>query len=311
MDVVEVVKKLLPEKFSFLSLETTSKSELIKKAQNAQYFLASGRLKIDKDVIDAAQNLKMIQRTGVGTDTLDLNYLKENKIPVYLNEGVNSESVAEHTLLLMLSVLRKLPEVNQSVKGGRWKKNEFGIRCENLKGKKIGLIGVGNIGRAVARLLKPFQVKLFYYKRNRLFEEEEQELDLTYLDYKRLLKESDIISLHCPLSEDTRGMLGMNEMNLMKRGSYIINTARGQLIEEEALVKNLQNGHIYGAGLDVFAIEPLPKDSPLILINNTVLTPHTGGLTIETFSDMISQAFQNIELFHKGELDLIKDKLLV
>lgn len=307
-DVIEVVKKLLPEGFTFESLNSVDKKELIKRATDADYFLASGRVKIDRDVINAAANLKMIQRTGVGTDTMDLNYLNDQNIPVYVNEGVNSESVAEHTLMLIFSVLRNLPQVDLSVKSGEWKKNDIGIRCKSLSGKTIGLVGLGNIGKAVARMLQPFNVSILYYKRNKLSNEEEAELNLRFVQYDTLLSESDIVSLHCPLSKKTVGMLGEREISCMKPGSFIINTARGQLINEEALIKALSIGHIAGAGLDVYQNEPIPKDSSLFSLYNVTLTPHTGGLTIETFGQMIKSAFRNIYLFHNGNFDLIKGK---
>lgn len=307
--VIEVVERAIPQGFDFMVLNKADKNHLLNKASEADYFLASGRVEIDKDVIDAAANLKMIQRTGVGTDTLDLRYLKEKKIPVYVNQGVNSESVAEHTIMLILSTLRNLSDVDHKVKLGNWEKNEIGIQCRSLAGMKIGLVGLGNIGLVVAKMLQPFNVTVLYHKRTRLTSKQEIELSLNYVDFESLLSKSDIVTLHCPLSKDTKGMLGEREIKLMKTGSFIINTARGALIDETALIRELSNGHLAAAGLDVYQDEPLPKDSPLLRMNNVTLTPHTGGLTLETFSNMMQSAFQNIDLFHKGELDRIKNKL--
>ena len=309
--VLEVVSRQVPAGFEFLSLEKADKESLISKAGEADYFLASGRVSIDKEVIGAAKKLKMIQRTGVGTDTLDLARLKQKRIPVYVNAGINSFSVAEHTVLLMLAVLRRLPIVCAGVKAGKWEKNDVGIECRSLSGKTIGMIGVGNIGKAVVRMLQVFGVEILYHKVKRLTAQEEKQLNLRYCTLGSLLKQADILSIHCPLTPQTRGLISRGEIASMKVGSFIINTGRGPIIDEEALVSALQSGHIAGAGLDVFTQEPPVKDNnPLLLLDNVVTTPHVGGLTIETFSKMMRDAFENISLFEMGKLDLIENKKL-
>lgn len=310
-EVLKVVKKQLPDGFDFLSLDSARKEDLIQKAHLADYFLASGRVAIDKEVIEAATKLKMIQRTGVGTDTLDFETLHEQNIPVYVNPGINSKSVAEHTILLILSVLRQLPKVNESVKRGIWKKNDIGIKCHSLYGKTIGIIGSGNIGKNVINMLQPFGVKILYYDPCRLPPKEETELNIRFCKMKELLPQIDILSLHCPLTPETNGIIGEKEFSMMKNNSFIVNTGRGPLIDESALISALINGQIKGAGLDVFTNEPVTKDNPLLLMDNVILTPHVGGLTLETFSTMIGDAFENIRKYENGKLDLIADKKLV
>ena len=308
--VLEIVSSQVPAGFEFLSLEKADKESLISKAGEADYFLASGRLAIDKKVIEAATKLKMIQRTGVGTDTLDLARLKQKGIPVYVNAGINSFSVAEHTVLLMLAVLRRLPIVCAGVKAGKWKKNDVGMECRSLRGKTIGMIGVGKIGKAVVTMLQAFGVEILYYKVKRLTPQEEKRLNLRYCTLGSLLKQVDILSINCPLTPQTRGLISHGELASMKVGSFIINTGRGPIIDEEALVSALQSGHIAGAGLDVFSQEPPGKDNPLLVLDNVVATPHVGGLTLETFSEMMRDAFENISLFEMGKLDLIENKKL-
>ena len=308
--VLNVVRNELPKRFDFISLDKLNKDELLEKASLADYFLASGRLSIDKEIIEAARKLKMIQRTGVGTDTLDLDTLKSKNIPVYVNTGVNSFSVAEHTILLMLSVLRRLHIVDTGLKAGIWQKNDIGIENRSLNNKTIGLIGLGNIGKHVAKILEPFGGEISYFDLNRLNKKEEQKLNIKYFEFENILKQADILSLHCPLTNKTKGLIGKKELSIMKSGSYIINTARGALINEEALVAAMQSGHIRGAGLDVFCEEPLEKGNPLLSLNNIVLTPHIGGLTLETFSKMVRDAFNNIRLFDIGRYDLIDNKKL-
>jgi phosphoglycerate dehydrogenase-like enzyme len=309
--VLKVVQKELPEGFDFISLEKADKEELLKKAANADYFLASGRLSIDREVIETAIKLKMIQRTGVGTDTIDLQTLKEKRIPVYVNSGINSISVAEHTILLMLSVLRCLPQIDAGVKAGKWEKNDMGIECNNLSGKTVGIIGVGNIGKTVVKMLQPFGVNIIYYDLIRLSEFEEKELNLQYSNFSDLLSQVEILSLHCLLTPQTKALIGASQIASMKQNAIIINTARGALIDEGALVNALKSGHIKGAGLDVFSCEPPNEDNPLFNFNNVILTPHVGGLTLETFSKMMRDAFQNIKYFEDGRFDLIENKKLL
>jgi D-3-phosphoglycerate dehydrogenase len=309
--VLTVVRKELPEGFEFISLKNASKEELIAKAADADYFLASGRVSIDKDVIEAASRLKMIQRTGVGTDTIDLETLKKRNIPIYVNSGINSFSVAEHTILLILSVLRRLTVIDAGVRTGKWGKNDVGIESQSLNNKTVGIIGSGNIGKTVIKMLQPFGVKILYYDLFRLEETEEKGLNIQYCELSDLLKRVDILSLHCPLTPQTKKMIGVSEIALMKSNAIIINTARGQLIDEAALIESLKFGQIRGAGLDVFDHEPPHQDNPLFKFDNVILTPHIAGLTLETFSKMIKDAFENIKLFDMGEFAIIENKKLV
>lgn len=310
-DVLDIVRKELPNGFEFTSLDYARKEDLLKKSSYADYFLASGRVSIDKDIVDSAVNLKMIQRTGVGTDALDLEYLRKKKIPVYLNEGVNSTSVAEHTIMLMLATLRNLPVVDCSVKSGKWLKNDFGINSRSLEGKTVGLIGLGHIGMSVANLLKPFGVSVKYYKRTRLRPESESQIQAKYCSLSELISTSDIISLHCPLTPETKGMMGREEFASMKEEAIIINTSRGGMIHEQVLIEYLKYGRIRGAGLDVYEGEPIAATNRLRSLENVVLTPHIGGLTLETFSKMIRKAFDNIRLFEEGNLNSIEENKLV
>lgn len=309
-DPLSIIENQLPGGFTLITLDKASKEELLKKAGMADYFLASGRVPIDREVVNAATRLKMIQRTGVGTDTLDLEVLREKNIPVYVNTGVNSRSVAEHTLMLILAVLRRLTLVDASVKRGNWLKQELGIQCNELGGKTVGLIGMGNIGMEVAKMLRAFGVKILYYDISKLSEDKEQELNINFCSLSELLKKVDILSLHCPLNSRTEGMIGRKEIESMKSGSIIINTSRGRLIDEDALVDLLISGHIKGAGLDVYSKEPLPNNSPLLNLDNVILTPHIGGVTHEAFHRMIREGLQNIKFFDEGQLDIIESKRL-
>ena len=305
---VEIINNELPAGFKLITLDKLSKIELVKKIVKADYLLASGRLPIDKEVINAAVKLKMIQRTGVGLDCFDLSVLKSRNIPVYVNRGVNSRSVAEHALMLILAVLRRLPYVDSSVKNGEWRKHELGLGTYELHKKTIGLVGVGYIGTELIKMLKGFNVRIVYFDLIRISSAEENKLSISYLPFEELLKEVDILSLHCPLTQESEGMIGKEELTLMKPGSILINTSRGRLVDEKALVENIESGHLKGAGLDVFYEEPLKKNSPLLKLNNVVLTPHLGGVTIDAFRRMMSEAFRNIQLFENGMTAELEEK---
>jgi D-3-phosphoglycerate dehydrogenase len=307
---LEVIYEELPPGFELLTLDRPGRDAIIERIPDADYLMVGGRTPIDREVLAHARQLKMVQRTGVGLDSLDLDALRERGIPVYVNAGVNSRSVAEHTVMLILAVLRRLPLVDSSVKKGEWRKHELGIQCHDLAEKTVGLVGLGAIGLHVARMLSGFGVRLLYTKRRPLPPEEEAALGLQFCSFDNLLARSDIVSLHCPLTPETRGMIGEVEFQAMKSGAVLINTARGPLVDEYALIHALESGKLHGAGLDVFPNEPVPAESRLRVMPNVVLTPHMGGLTIECFRAMIRGAMQNIAAFHSGNLDAIHDKLL-
>lgn len=305
---LNIIKAELPPGFELLNLSKASREELISKAAKAHYLLVGGRIRIDRELLDKAVHLKMIQRTGVGLDSIDLELLKKRNIPLYLNPGINGRSVAEHTLMLILSVLRRLPVADSSLRSGNWLKHEIGVQSYNLFGKTVGLIGLGHIGFEVAKLLQPFGVKLQYYKRTRLATAEELAFNIEYRSFEELLKEVDILSLHCPLDTSTRNLIGSKQIASMKRGCFIINTSRGGLIDERALIEALNSGHVAGAGLDVYSVEPPAPHNDLMRLPNIVLTPHVAGLSLETFERMMREAFQNIKLFEERKLSLLEGK---
>lgn len=304
-----IVISQLPKSFRLMMLDENSQENLESKIGEADYILASGRIKINKEALDKANKLKMIQRTGVGLDSLDLDELRKRNIPLYVNQGVNAQSVAEHTLLLMLACLRKLPQIHKNTTNGIWKKQEQGVQTCELAGKNVGLIGMGNISKSLVKLLKGFGVKVFYYDVFRLPEDLESELGVIYSDLEELLSQVDILSLHCPLTETTRNIINQENIEKMKHGSILINTARGGLVDIDALVKALQTGKLAFAGLDVFDKEPLQKGHPLMELDNVILTPHIGGITKDSFQQMMHDAMRNIEKFENGKLDEIAQYL--
>ncbi len=306
-----LVKSLVPNNLELLTLDKPGRSNILNAISEADYVLAGGREKIDEEVLLAASNLKMIHRSGVGLDALDLAALREHNISLYVSQGINAQSVAEHTLLLVLGTLRRIGEVQERTRAGEWVKHQFGIHCRNLRGKTVGLIGFGKIAKEFARLLTGFDVEVVYFKPEPMSDDEEATYNTMWLPFDELLARVDILSLHCGLTDGTFELINKNSLIKMKPGSIIINTARGGLINELDLIDALNSGQISAAGLDVFAQEPLPKDHPFLRLPNVLLTPHIGSITRETFSEMIGSALQNISFYDAGQLDKITSQKLI
>lgn len=257
--------------------------------------------KAPKQIIDNNKNLKMIMRWGAGYDSVDVDYASQKGILVTNTPGANAFSVAELTILLMLAVSRKLLSHEKCLKNGVWSKNTFLDESFTLNNKKIGIIGAGNIGRRVAKYAQTFGAKIQYFDEYRLSEEKEREYNLEYKDFDEILKTSDFITIHIPLTENNRHLIGKNEFDMMKEGSVIINTSRGSLIDDKALLEAVDSGRLRGAGLDVVENEPLDKDDELLKNPNIIVTPHIGGGTADISDIIIPMLVDDLNKFVKGE----------
>lgn len=309
---LDILQTSCPDSFIVKTLDEASYEQLLKEVVDADYFLVSGRLSIDKAVLDAAPRLKMIQRTGVGTEMLDLDEIRKRNIPVYVNAGVNARSVAEHTLTLILAALKRLPQINTQTHNGVWKKQQQGVTTHELYGKTVGLVGMGNIGRLTAAMLQPFGAKVIYTDVFRQKEEVETQLGLTYCDkFEAMLPQCDILSFHCPLTKENTEMLNKETLAKMKQGSIVVNTARGKLINPDDLYEALKSGHVKAAALDTHYEEPLKESYKLGELDNVILTPHIGGLSYEAFHQMMNDAVQNIVAFEEGKLADIESKRIL
>lgn len=308
----EILKSVVPDCFTVETLNELSYDCLLKQAADADYLLVSGRLPIDAGVLSAAKNLKMIQRTGVGTEMLDVDAIKTHGIPVYVNAGVNAQSVAEHTLTLMLSALKRLPQINAQTHSGVWKKQQVGVTTHELKGHTVGLVGMGNIGRLVAAMLRPFGAKVVYTDVFRQSGDVEANLGLTYYEsFWAMLPMCDILSFHCPLTKENTKMLNKETLAKMKQGAIVVNTARGKLIDPDDLYEALKSGYISAAALDTHYEEPLKEGCKLAEMDNVILTPHIGGLSYEAFYQMMKDAVENIVAFEEEQEEKIKEKRIV
>ena len=239
-------------------------------------------------IIGRAPKLKLIQKIGSGVNTIDIEAAKRRGIAVCNLPGTNSRAVAEMALLLMLACLRRLPQLDQSVRGGNWihawkLQDQFG----ELGGRTVGLVGFGAVGKILSAMLKAMGVKVLYWSRTK----NNAELDA-------LVSTSDIVSLHLPLTPETEKMI---DPRRMKRGAILVNTARGGLVNEDLLIQALKGGHLAAAGLDVFAHEPPPPDHPLLALPNVVCAPHLAWLTQETLQRSLATALQNLRRLESGK----------
>ena len=255
-----------------------SYEELKEKVRNYDVLVVRSRTKVTREIIEAGEKLKVVGRAGAGIDNIDVEAAKEKGVKVLNTPEAPAIAVAELTIGLLLSLARQIPRADSSMKEGRWAKKEF--KGWQLNGKTLGVVGLGHIGEKVARLAKAFGMKILITKRTPPPPEILKELEAEFVPLDELLRRSDIVSLHVPLTPQTHHMIGEREIQLMKDGAFIINTSRGAVIDEKALFKALKSGKLGGAALDVYEVEP-PEDYSLMKLPNVVCTPHIGAQTVE------------------------------
>ena len=274
-----------------------SEGELVEAFGKADVVLGdnSGRLGIGRELLVKAGLLKLIQQPSAGYDNIDIEACSERGIRVANAPGANTISVAEHAIAMGLALLRKLIPANRSVHEGRWER--MAVQPVELAGKTWGLVGFGEIGRAVAVRLKPFGLnKMLYYDLRRAEQEVEGEFGVEYSPLPALLKCSDVVSLHAPLTEATRHMIGARQLSSMKRGAYLGNVGRGKLVDEAARADALRERAIAGAATDVFAEEPPSAEDPLLQAqeSNMLLSPHVAGVSVESARRILFVSAENI-----------------
>ena len=254
----------------------------------ADVLIVRSRTKVTKDLIDSAPNLKIIARAGSGTDTIDVAYAQSKGIRVINAPGANAQSVAEHTIALMLSLSRDIVNTSGAMKQGKWTKSTY--RGFELCGKTLGIVGFGHVGKHVAEIATAIGMNVTVFSRSR------QDAPL-----RELLEKSDVVSLHVSLSKETEGMLGKSEFALMKPTAVLINTSRGSVIDEMELIDALQQNTIAGAALDVYNNEPLDPNSPLCRLPNVILTPHVASISPESEENASMMIASEIDRILKGE----------
>lgn len=297
-----MMREQAPEGFEILFIDSrTDREEHLRKLAEADYISPNG-IPLTDEYIRAAKKAKLIQVWGAGVDAYPKELLKERNIALQNGVGLNAPAVAEMAVLHILALNRRLRYVENAVRSGRWIKNEMRDQCHSVYDQTVGIIGMGSIGRRVAEILWAMNVKrIVYYDIFRLSPDMERELHAEYKELDDVFRQADILTLHLPLTENTRCLVNRERLSLMKPDAILINTARGGLIDEAALVEALQKHRIRGAGLDTYAPEPPAKDNPLFGLENVVLTSHGGGAVIENIGPRIRHVYDCIVRFEKGE----------
>ncbi|MEM2144802.1 MAG: hydroxyacid dehydrogenase [Candidatus Jordarchaeaceae archaeon] len=259
-------------------------SKLVEDADGILYMQALN-YPITRKIIESGKKLRFIQSAGVGYERIDVQAATYNGVVVMNMPFSTTISVAEHTIALILACSKNLVKAHENVAKGYWRLMSLGVE---LWKKTLGIIGFGRIGREVAKRMKAFEMDILVYDPY-VEEEEIEKMGCEKVDLKTLLKRSDVVSIHSPLTKETEKLIGEKELGLMKRTAILINTARGELVDEEALYKALSEKRISCAGLDVFKQEPIEKDSPFLYLDNVVLTPHMAVQTLDAVMRMMNQ----------------------
>ena len=304
LNEISVARELLPA-----SLETViarhGSAEFNAALSDAACLVGFGDGTMDDAFYRSAPKLKLVQLLSAGYDRCDIEAARRAGVPICNNGGANSTAVSEHAILLMLAVCRRIIWQHGNVAAGRWRGNNVDdVKLYELKNRTLGIVGLGTIGKKTARLAQAFGMHVQYYDITRLTEDQADELGVRFALFDEVLRSSDVVSLHVPLSKATRHMIGAAELSMMKPSAYLINTCRGPVIHEPALIEALANGSIAGAGLDVFDQEPPPPNNPLLQLQNVVLTAHLAGPTWDNQYTRFRNAFDNCQRVVRGDKPL-------
>jgi phosphoglycerate dehydrogenase-like enzyme len=299
-EIADIARKMAPSGFE-LVVARSEPGELLPAMATAEYIVCYPNVASNDAFYKNAPKLKLYQLLSAGYDDVDLEAARRAKVPVCNNGGANAISVSEHAMMLMLTVSRRVVWQHDNVSGGRWRGNAPAPRMYEIYDKTLGVVGLGTIGKKVARLARAFGMRVQYYDIARLPEHEEDLLGVRFRLFRELLATSDIVTMHVPLNDSTRHMVGAAELALMKPEAIIVNTSRGPVIDERALARALADGKLFGAGLDVFDQEPPQPDNPLFKLKNVVLTSHYAGPTWDNHVARFRNAFDNVQRVARGE----------
>ena len=251
--------------------------------------------RIDPQLLEAGTSLKVISQMAVGYDNIDVSAATERHIPVGHTPGVLTDATADFAWTLLMAAARRVVEADRFTRAGEWQTWEPDLLLgPNVTGATLGIVGFGRIGQAVARRAKGFEMRILYASRHRCDVELEQSLGVEFVALDRLLQESDFVTIHTPLSEDTYHLFSDRQFELMKQSAILVNTARGQIVEPNALYRALSTGQIAGAALDVTEPEPIGMDSPLLTLDNLIIAPHIGSASRQTREKMANMAIENL-----------------
>jgi phosphoglycerate dehydrogenase-like enzyme len=296
-----MIKAAAGEDVELMTLDADDDGERKQKLAEADAVIVAAT-RFSEDLLAAAPRLAFVHHQGVGYhDTVAWQALAGRQIPLALTPGGTAESVAEQTIMFMLSVLRMLPYADSELRQGRFHVNAIRPLTRDLSGRTVGILGLGRIGKAVARRLKPFDVKVIYRDILSMPPQLESELGVEPVSLEELLARSEILTLHVPVTPQTKKFINRDTLARLRPGAYLINTCRGGVLDEAALVAALAQGHLAGAALDVFDPEPPPPDHALYRFRNVVLTPHISAGTRDAFIAKMTFVFANLGRFWRGE----------
>lgn len=280
-----------------------SKTKLRSKIENVEGLICFPYDKIDSDLIDIAKNLKVISTYSVGFDHIDTQYAKKKEIRVGYTPEVLTDATADLAFSLMIDVLRRVSEGDKIIRNGKWRQiyGAYDYVGIDLQGKTLGIFGLGRIGSTLARRAKSFDMKIVYHNRKPVSKNKEKLLGVKYVTLDKLITQSDVISIHVPHTKETNQLFDMKIFKKMKKSAFLINTARGKIINEKDLIIALNKKIIAGAALDVYESEPISKKHPLTKIQNVVLAPHIGSSTKETRAKMAEITIKNLNLGINGK----------
>jgi phosphoglycerate dehydrogenase-like enzyme len=297
--IMDLARELVPPGFELTVVEAGP--DLLPAMKDAEYFMGFARTELGAAFYRAAPLLRFVQLISAGYDRCDLDAARAAKVLIANNGGANSVAVAEHTLMLMLAVAKRLTWQHANVMAGKWRVGDFAqTRLYELAGKTLGIVGLGTIGKKVARRALAFDMRVQYHDIVRLTEDQEDALGVRFALFPELLRTSDVVSLHVPLTPATRGLIGARALAAMKASAFLINTCRGPVVDEVALHAALAKRQIAGAGLDVMTEEPPAPNHQFFELDNVVITPHTAGPTWENWTKAFRNAFDNIQRVARG-----------
>ena len=302
--VVDVITSYEPQGFATVVIDgKTPEEEQVEVVKDADFIIVY-RAKLSDRVLREATRIRLVQLLAAGYDAMNLKLMRELEVPCANNGGANSWAVADHAVLLMLALYKQLIPAEKSAREGRWNAPVTGMNTFEMADKLVGILGIGNIGKQVARRVQGFDAVVQYYDKYPIPEERERQLNVIRVPLDELFGTSDIISCHTPLTPETHHIVNQERISQMKPSAVLINTSRGPVVDELALIAALQEGRIAGAGLDVFEQEPVNPDNALLKMDNVVVTPHTAGTTWNTWFRRAEFAYSNIKRVWEGSAPL-------
>ena len=299
--IVDVIVKFNPRGYTTQVVDGKTPEDSQVEIVRGADFIMNYRAKLSDRVLRSAVKTKLVQILSAGYDRMNLKLLRELDIPCANNGGANSWAVADYAVLAMLALYRRLSLSDVAVREGKWAAAIDGMNTFEMANKVVGIFGIGNIGRKVARRVQAFDATVQYYDKFPLAPERERDLQLERVSLEELFRTSDIISFHAPLTNDTRHVVNREHLAMMKPTAILINTSRGPVVDEAALTEALQQKRIAGAGLDVFEKEPVDANNPLLKLDNVIVTPHTAGTTWDTWSRRAEFAYENFQRVRDGK----------